>query len=80
MNGRAPLVLRILGRLIGLAIIAAAIAAAVAVARTSSGNSRTDDAYVSANVIGSTNKCVRAAQDRWAQQLEEITPAARKTS
>jgi membrane fusion protein, multidrug efflux system len=52
MNGRAPLPLRIVGRLIGLAIIVAGIAAAVMVARTSSGNPRTDDAYVSANVIG----------------------------
>jgi multidrug resistance efflux pump len=52
MNGRAPLPLRILGRLIGLAIIVAGVAAAVMVARTSSGNPRTDDAYVSANVIG----------------------------
>src|SRR5258708_34992756 len=52
MNGRAPLALRILGRLIGLTIILAGILAAVTVARTSSGNPRTDDAYVSANVIG----------------------------
>lgn len=44
--------LRILGRLIGLAIIVTGIAAAVMVARTSSGNPRTDDAYVSANVVG----------------------------
>jgi multidrug resistance efflux pump len=44
--------LRILGRLIGLAIIVAGIAAAVMAARTSSGNPRTDDAHVSANVIG----------------------------
>jgi multidrug resistance efflux pump len=52
MNGRAPLPLRILGRLIGLTIIVAGIAAAVMAARTSSGSPRTDDAYVSANVIG----------------------------
>ena len=52
MNGPAPLPLRILGRLIGLAIIAAGIAAAVIVARTGSRYPRTDDAYVSANVIG----------------------------
>ena len=47
---RAPL--RILGRLIGLAIIVTGIAAAVMAARTSTGNPRTDDTYVSANVIG----------------------------
>ena len=52
MNGRAPWPLRILGRLIGLAIIVTGIAAAVMAARTSTGNPRTDDAYVSANVIG----------------------------
>jgi membrane fusion protein, multidrug efflux system len=52
MSGRAPLPLRILGRLIGLLIIVTGIAAAVMAARTSSGNPRTDDAYVSANVIG----------------------------
>jgi membrane fusion protein, multidrug efflux system len=52
MNGQAPLPLRILGRLIGLAIIVIGIAAAVMAARTSTGNPRTDDAYVSANVIG----------------------------
>jgi len=52
MNEHAPLFLRVLGRLIGLAIIVTGIAAAVMVARTSSGNPRTDDAYVSANVIG----------------------------
>src|SRR6266446_8647870 len=52
MNGRAPLPLRILGRLIGLAIIVTGIAAAVMAARTSTGNPRTDDAYVSVNVIG----------------------------
>jgi membrane fusion protein, multidrug efflux system len=52
MNGRATWPLRILGRLIGLAIIVTGIAAAVMAARTSSGNPRTDDAYVSANVIG----------------------------
>jgi membrane fusion protein, multidrug efflux system len=52
MSGRAPLPLRILGRLIGLAIIVTGIAAAVMAARTSTGNPRTDDAYVSANVIG----------------------------
>jgi multidrug resistance efflux pump len=52
MNGRAPLPLRILGRLIGLAIIVAGIAAVVMAARTSTENPRTDDAYVSANVIG----------------------------
>ena len=52
MNGRAPWPLRILGRLIGLAIILTGIAAAVMAARTSTGNPRTDDAYVSANVIG----------------------------
>ena len=44
--------LRALGGLIGLAIIVAGIAAAVMAARTSTGNPRTDDAYVSANVIG----------------------------
>jgi membrane fusion protein, multidrug efflux system len=52
MNGRAPLPLRILGRLIGLAIIVAGIAAVVMAAPTSTENPRTDDAYVSANVIG----------------------------
>jgi multidrug efflux system membrane fusion protein len=52
MNGRAPWPLRIIGRLIGLAIIVAGVAAAVTVARTSTRNPRTDDAYVSANVIG----------------------------
>jgi multidrug efflux system membrane fusion protein len=52
MNGQAPLTLRILGRLIGLAIIVTGIAATVMVARTSTRNPRTDDAYVSANVIG----------------------------
>jgi membrane fusion protein, multidrug efflux system len=52
MKGRGTLPLRILGRLIGLAIIVTGIAAAVMVARTSSGNPRTDDAYISANVIG----------------------------
>jgi len=52
MNGRAPWPLRILGRLVGLAIILTGIVAAVMAARTSTGNPRTDDAYVSANVIG----------------------------
>jgi multidrug efflux system membrane fusion protein len=52
MNGQAPLPLRILGRLLGLAIIVIGIAAAITAARTSTGNPRTDDAYVSANVIG----------------------------
>jgi multidrug efflux system membrane fusion protein len=52
MNAQAPLPLRIVGRLMGLAIIVAGIAAAVMAARTSTGNPRTDDAYVSANVIG----------------------------
>src|ERR1700731_976148 len=52
MNGRAPLAVRILGRLLGLAIIVTGIAAAVMAARTSTGNPRTDDAYISANVIG----------------------------
>jgi multidrug efflux system membrane fusion protein len=52
MSGRAPLPPRILGRLIGLAIIVTGISAAVMAARTSTGNPRTDDAYVSANVIG----------------------------
>jgi membrane fusion protein, multidrug efflux system len=52
MTERAPLFLRVLGRLVGLAIIAAGIAAAVMVARTSTGSPRTDDAYVNANVIG----------------------------
>ncbi|HEX3523238.1 MAG TPA: HlyD family secretion protein [Stellaceae bacterium] len=52
MNGPAPLPLRILGRLIGLAIIVVGVAAAVMAARTSTENPRTDDAYVSANVIG----------------------------
>ena len=47
-----PWPLRILGRLIGLAIVLAGIAAAVMAARTSTGNPRTDDAYVTANVIG----------------------------
>src|ERR1700730_15025923 len=51
-HGPATLVLRILGRLIGLAIIVAGIAAAVMVAHTSTRSPRTDDAYVSANVIG----------------------------
>ena len=45
-------VLRVLGRLIGALIIVVGIAAAVKVARTSTENPRTDDAYVSANVIG----------------------------
>jgi len=52
MDENPPLLLRVLGRLIGLAIIVAGITAAVMVGRTSSGNPRTDDAYVSANVIG----------------------------
>ena len=52
MNSGAPWPLRILGRLIGLAIVLAGIAAAVMAARTSTGNPRTDDAYVTANVIG----------------------------
>jgi multidrug efflux system membrane fusion protein len=52
MNGRAPWPLRILGRLVGLAIILTGIVAGVMAARTSTGNPRTDDAYVSANVIG----------------------------
>jgi len=52
MSSPAPLPLRILGRLIGLAIIVAGVTAAVMAARTSTGNPRTDDAYVSANVIG----------------------------
>ena len=52
MNGQAPLPQRILGRLIGLVIIVTGIAAAVMAARTNSANPRTDDAYVSANVIG----------------------------
>ena len=52
MNGQASLPLRILGRLIGLAIIVTGIAAAVMAGRTSTRNPRTDDAYVSANVIG----------------------------
>src|SRR3984893_9184540 len=51
-HGRTPLHLRILGRLIGLAIIIAGVATVVMVARTRSGNPRTDDAYISANVIG----------------------------
>ena len=49
---RAPWPLRFLGRLVGLAIILTGIAAAVMAARTSTGSPRTDDAYVSANVIG----------------------------
>jgi len=52
MNGRAPWPLRILGRLVGLTILLTGIVAAVMAARTSTGNPRTDDAYVSANVIG----------------------------
>ena len=52
MSSPAPLLLRILGRLIGVVIIGTGIAAAVMAARTSTGNPRTDDAYVSANVIG----------------------------
>jgi multidrug resistance efflux pump len=52
MNGEAPWPRRILGGLIGVAIIVTGIAAAVMAARTSTGNPRTDDAYVSANVIG----------------------------
>jgi multidrug efflux system membrane fusion protein len=52
MNGQASWPLRILGRLIGLAIIVTGIAAAMMAARTSTENPRTDDAYVSANVIG----------------------------
>ncbi len=52
MSGQAPWPLRVLGRLIGLAIVVTGVAAAVMAAGTSSGNPRTDDAYVSANVIG----------------------------
>src|SRR4029077_20643761 len=52
MGGRAPLPLRILGRLIGLALIVTRIAAAVVARATRIGNPRTDVAYVSANVIG----------------------------
>lgn len=52
MNVRRPWLLRIVGRMIGLAIIVAGVAAAVTTARTNSVNPRTDDAYVSANVIG----------------------------
>jgi multidrug resistance efflux pump len=52
MNSSATWPLRILGRLIGLVIVVTGIAAAVMAARTSTGNPRTDDAYVSANVIG----------------------------
>src|SRR4029077_15640324 len=52
IGGRAPLPLRILGPRIGLAIIVTGIAAAVMAARTSTGNPRTDDAYVSENVLG----------------------------
>src|SRR5215471_16634763 len=52
MSRPAPLLLRILGRLIGGVILGTGIAAAVMAARTSTGNPRTDDAYVSANVIG----------------------------
>jgi len=52
MNSSASWALRILGRLIGLAIILTGVVAAVMAARTSTGNPRTDDAYVSANVIG----------------------------
>jgi len=52
MNSGAPWPLRILGRLIGLAIVVTGIAAAVMAVRTSTGNPRTDDAYVTANVIG----------------------------
>jgi len=42
MNEHAPLLLRVLGRLVGLAIIVAGITAAVMVARTSTGSPRTD--------------------------------------
>jgi len=52
MNDGAPWPLRIFGRLIGLAIIVTGITAAVMAARTSVISPRTDDAYVSANVIG----------------------------
>ena len=52
MNGRAPWLLHIVGRTIGLAIILAGIAAAVMTARMNTAMPRTDDAYVSANVIG----------------------------
>jgi multidrug efflux system membrane fusion protein len=52
MNATTPRPLRILGRLIGLAIIFTGIAAVVIAARTSTRSPRTDDAYVSANVIG----------------------------
>jgi multidrug resistance efflux pump len=52
MTSRTSLPLQIMGRLIGLAIIVTGIAAAVMAAWTSTRNPRTDDAYVSANVIG----------------------------
>src|SRR5437868_3931456 len=52
MHGRAPWPLHRLGRLIGLAIIVSGIVAAVTAARTSTVNPRTDDAYISANMIG----------------------------
>jgi membrane fusion protein, multidrug efflux system len=48
MAGRAC----ILGRLVGFAIIIAGIALAVTAARTSARNPRTDDAYLTANMIG----------------------------
>jgi multidrug resistance efflux pump len=52
MKRQPSWLLRILGRLIGLAIIVTGVAAAVTVARTNARNPRTDDAYVTANVIG----------------------------
>jgi membrane fusion protein, multidrug efflux system len=48
----AGLAAEAIGRLVGLAIIVSGVAAAAIVAWTSAENPRTDDAYVSANVIG----------------------------
>ena len=52
MSDEPPWLLRILGRMIGLLIIVVGLAALVMAARTSTVNPRTDDAYVTANVIG----------------------------
>jgi membrane fusion protein, multidrug efflux system len=52
MVGQAPRPIQILGRLMGLTIIVTGAAAAVMAARTNTIHPRTDDAYVTANVIG----------------------------
>jgi membrane fusion protein, multidrug efflux system len=52
MTGRPSWPLRIIGRLIGLAIIITGVAVTVMVARINIATPRTDDAYVSANMIG----------------------------